>query len=113
MMSEDSQPETIPPLLRPPKPEETQVFYPKEQTDKKLIAGILAIVLGSFGEQKFFLVYTQQGILMLVGGVIGFFPCGFPAVPIEIVGMIEGILYLTKTDAEFVRTYLIGRREWF
>jgi hypothetical protein len=29
------------------------------------------------------------------------------------IGLIEGIIYLTKTDEDFVRTYVDGRKEWF
>lgn len=87
--------------------------YSKEQTDKKIIAGVLAIVLGAFGVHKLFLGYTVEGITMLVIGLAGFLLCGFPTMAVGIVGLIEGILYLTKTDSEFVETYLIGRKTWF
>jgi len=30
-----------------------------------------------------------------------------------LIGLIEGILYLTKSDEEFVRIYVDGRKEWF
>jgi hypothetical protein len=30
-----------------------------------------------------------------------------------LIGLIEGIIYLTKSDAEFVKTYVENRREWF
>jgi hypothetical protein len=30
-----------------------------------------------------------------------------------IIGLIEGILYLTKTDEEFVRLYVDGQKMWF
>lgn len=30
-----------------------------------------------------------------------------------ILGLIEGILYLTKSDTEFVSTYVVGRKGWF
>ena len=30
-----------------------------------------------------------------------------------VIGIIEGIIYLTKTDDEFLRIYVDGRREWF
>jgi hypothetical protein len=30
-----------------------------------------------------------------------------------IIGLIEGIIYLTKTDAEFVATYITSKKEWF
>jgi hypothetical protein len=29
------------------------------------------------------------------------------------IGLIEGILYLTKTDAEFTEQYVRGSRNWF
>jgi len=31
----------------------------------------------------------------------------------HIIGLIEGIIYLCKSDEEFVRTYVDGRKEWF
>jgi hypothetical protein len=31
----------------------------------------------------------------------------------HIIGLIEGIVYLTKTDDEFVRVYVDGSKEWF
>ena len=30
-----------------------------------------------------------------------------------IIGLIEGILYLTKSDEEFVATYVNGKKGWF
>ena len=30
-----------------------------------------------------------------------------------IIGIIEGIIYLTKSDEEFVRTYIYGHKGWF
>lgn len=50
---------------------------------------------------------------MLVISLVGGFLCGFPAAAVAIVGLIEGILYLTKPDEEFVVTYVTGRRPWF
>lgn len=29
------------------------------------------------------------------------------------IGMIEGIIYLTKTDADFEKTYIIDKKGWF
>jgi hypothetical protein len=38
----------------------------------------------------------------------------FVASPVmHIIALIEGIIYLTKSDEEFVRTYVDGRKEWF
>ncbi len=87
--------------------------YPKEQTEKKLIAGIMAIVLGSFGVHKFYLGYTTEGVFMLIVGILGFLTCGILTLPVAVIGIMEGIKYLTKSDEEFVETYVIGRKPWF
>jgi TM2 domain-containing membrane protein YozV len=84
----------------------------------KIAAGLLAIFLGGFGIHKFYLGYTTPAVIMLVAGVIGF--CGsFLLLPLllliatSIVGFIEGIIYLTKSDAEFEQIYVQGTRDWF
>lgn len=74
--------------------------------DKKIVAGICAIVLGWAGVHKFILGYTTEGIIQLV---IGLLTCGLS----NIIGIVEGIIYLTKSDEEFVRTYIQGRKGWF
>jgi TM2 domain-containing membrane protein YozV len=79
--------------------------YPKAQPEnKKIIAGVLAIVLGGLGIHKFILGYTQEGIIQLLIGLCGI---GY------IIGIIEGIIYLTKTDEEFYQTYQVGKKGWF
>ena len=30
-----------------------------------------------------------------------------------VIGVIEGILYLTKSQSEFEQTYVVNKREWF
>jgi TM2 domain-containing membrane protein YozV len=62
--------------------------------------------LGVFGVHKFILGYTTEGLIQLV---IGIFTCGIGS----IVGLIEGIIYLTKSDEDFVRTYVQNKRGWF
>ena len=39
--------------------------------------------------------------------------CGLAGVVTHIIGLIEGIIYLAKSDEEFVRIYVDGRKEWF
>lgn len=78
--------------------------------DKKIVAGILAILLGSLGVHKFILGYTTEGIIMLAISVVS---CGILAVVPSIIGIIEGIMYLTKSDEEFVRTYIQSKKGWF
>jgi TM2 domain-containing membrane protein YozV len=74
--------------------------------DKKIIAGILGILVGSLGIHKFILGYTTEGIIQIAITIV---TCGVGGV----VGLIEGIIYLTKSDEEFVRTYIQNKRGWF
>ena len=76
------------------------------QQNKKLVAGILGILLGGFGIHKFILGYTKEGIIQII---ITIFTCGLGS----IIGLIEGIVYLTKTDEEFMQIYQVGRKGWF
>lgn len=75
--------------------------------NKKIVAGILAIVLGSLGIHKFYLGYTIAGLIMLLLCAMSFGSLS------SIIGLIEGILYLTKSDEEFAATYINGNRGWF
>jgi TM2 domain-containing membrane protein YozV len=74
--------------------------------DKKITAGILGILVGGLGIHKFVLGYTNEGIIQIV---ISVFTCGAGG----IIGLIEGIIYLTKSDEEFVRTYIQNKKGWF
>lgn len=74
--------------------------------EKKIVAGILGIVAGSFGIHKFILGYTTEGIIQII---ITFVTCGIGG----IIGLIEGIIYLTKSDEDFVRTYIQNKKGWF
>jgi TM2 domain-containing membrane protein YozV len=90
-----------------------QPAYPGSMTDwkaqgadKKLTAGICGILLGGFGVHKFILGYSTEGIIQIV---ITLVTCGAGS----IIGLIEGIIYLTKSDEEFVQTYIQNKRGWF
>ncbi len=72
---------------------------------KKVPAGIFGILLGGLGIHKFYLGYTNEGILQILLS----FCCGLGG----LIGLIEGIIYLTKSDEEFVKTYQEGRKGWF
>ncbi len=77
---------------------------------KKMAAGICGILLGALGIHKFIIGATTPGIIMLCVSVIS---CGFASPIMSIIGIIEGIIYLTKSDEEFNQTYLIGKKGWF
>lgn len=62
----------------------------------KTVAGILAILLGSLGVHKFYLDKTTMGIIYIVltcTAVLAFIPA--------ILGLIEGITYLTQNEHNF------------
>ena len=75
------------------------------QENKKVLAGILAIVIGSLGVHKFILGYTQEGIIQIVANIC---TCGIAS----IIPFIEGILYLFMSDKQFDDTYVFGRKPW-
>ncbi len=83
------------------------------QDNKKILAGILGILLGWLGVHKFILGYNKEGAIMAVVGIVGWFLCGIPTMIVSIVGLVEGIMYLTKSDEEFYNTYQVGKKPWF
>jgi len=89
----------------------------ESRASARIPAGIFAILLGWLGIHKFILGYTGTGVTMLLISVaIPCVTCGmgfFATWAMGVIGLIEGIIYLTKSDAEFVRIYVEGRREWF
>jgi TM2 domain-containing membrane protein YozV len=78
--------------------------------DKKVAAGVCGILLGALGIHKFILGYTKEGVIMLLISVL---TLGLAAFITGIIGLIEGIIYLTKSDEEFVATYVTNKKGWF
>jgi TM2 domain-containing membrane protein YozV len=65
----------------------------EKKTEKsKMVAVLLAILLGGLGIHKFYLGNTKLGIVYLV-----FFWTAIPA----IIGLVEGIMMAMMPDAEF------------
>ena len=83
---------------------------PVPADNKKLVAGILAIILGVFGVHKFILGYQKEGLIMLLVTIL---TCGIGGAVVSIIGLIEGIIYLTKTDEEFYQMYQVNKKTWF
>lgn len=83
------------------------------QTKSRVTAGVLGILLGGLGIHKFYLGYTTEGLIMLGVWLLGFLFASIPSWGVWIVGLVEGIIYLTKSDAEFNDIYIVHRREWF
>ena len=90
----------------------------QSKENKKLIAGLLALFVGYLGIHKFILGYNKEGVILLVGFVIGLltycFLIGiFIIMAVAIVTFIEGIIYLTKSDEDFYQTYQVNKKAWF
>lgn len=62
----------------------------------RLTAGLLALLLGGFGAHKFYLNSNVSGVIRLI-----FFWTWIPA----IIGVFDGIIFLTMEDDDFNRKY--------
>ena len=81
-----------------------------EISNKKLAAGLTGIFLGAFGVHKFILGYTKPAIIMLA---VSLLTCGVGYFVFQVIGIIEGVVYLMKSNAEFETEYLDGQKDWF
>lgn len=79
----------------------------------KIVAGVLAILLGSLGVHKFYLGYTGAGVVMLACSLLGWMLFFIPNGIVGMIALIEGLIYVTRSDEEFHQRYEIGRRTWF
>ena len=77
---------------------------PDSGNSNKVLIGVLAILLGGLGVHRFMLGDTTGGIIRLALGL-----CGIGSV----IGLIEGVIYLTKSDEEFQKIYVEGKKAWF
>ncbi|UII81199.1 TM2 domain-containing protein [Flagellimonas sp. CMM7] len=86
--------------------------------NKKILTGVLAIILGSLGVHKFMLGYNKEGFILLGVSIVAYvLSCVgigllFVWIP-SVIGLVEGIIYLTKSDDEFYNTYQVGKKPWF
>ncbi|WP_296380226.1 NINE protein [Winogradskyella sp.] len=95
-----------------------EAFNSASGDNKKVLAGVLGIILGWAGVHKFILGYNKEGFILLgifllsiplTCVIIGAFTIYIPM----IIGLVEGIIYLTKSDEEFYNTYQAGKKPWF
>jgi TM2 domain-containing membrane protein YozV len=85
----------------------------------RLTAAIFALLFGGLGVHKFYLGRTGTGLTMLLltlGGIpLGFLTCGLGFIlpgAMHLIALIEGIMYLSKTDEQFYNEYIVGGRSW-
>ncbi len=109
----------------------SSAHVPADIPQKKLIAGLLAIVLGSLGAHKFYLGMNTPGLIMLgvnigvwvVALVLGLITLGLGLIitlplaglisgAVGLLGLVEGVLYLTRSDEDFYAQYVLGKKPW-
>ncbi len=87
------------------------------ESKNKMAAGLLAIFLGGLGIHKFYLGFTGPGLVFLLVNTVGWFVTwmllGIPNFALAVIALIEGIIYLTKSDEEFEQMYVIDKKQWF
>jgi TM2 domain-containing membrane protein YozV len=98
---------------------ETDNALIREAASSKIAAGICGILIGGLGVHKFLIGATGAGLIMLLttlfGWLFALLTCGVTLLApliMWVIGMIEGIIYLTKSDEDFYRTYVIEKRAW-
>jgi TM2 domain-containing membrane protein YozV len=80
----------------------------------KIAAGLLGIFLGALGIHKFYLGYSKEGVIMLLITLVSFIPTfGLGPAAVGLIGFIEGIIYLVKSDEDFAQTYIQNHKGWF
>ena len=79
-----------------------------------IVAALLAFFGGMFGMHKFYLGYNKAAFTMLAVTVIGgIITLGLAGAVVWVIAIIEGVIYLTKTQSEFDKVYVRGQRDWF
>jgi TM2 domain-containing membrane protein YozV len=104
LLSRRMSPPKPPPLTAVPRPSSSDLLA------LKIAAGICGVLLGTFGVHKFVLGLRGPGMTMLLLTLCTF---GIAAVALYPIGVIEGIIYLAKSEDEFYRDYLVDKRGWF
>lgn len=83
----------------------------------KMAAGLLGIFLGGLGIHKFYLGFTGPGLVFLLVNTVGFAITWLflfiPNIVLGVIGLVEGIIYITKTDEEFEQQYVVEKKQWF
>lgn len=79
------------------------VPLPGQERKQRVLAGILAFLLGWLGVHRFYLGYHTIAAVQLTLGIAGIFTCGVTTVAAWIWAIIDGVQILTgaiRTDAQ-------------
>jgi TM2 domain-containing membrane protein YozV len=87
-------------------PSTPQPPIPPDVNSTKILCGVMGIILGGLGVHRFILGDTPGGLWRILITVV---TCGVGS----LIGFVEGIIYLTKSDQDFYQTYMLGKKAWF
>lgn len=80
----------------------------------RVAAALFAFFLGAFGVHKFYLGCNRAGFSMLgltiIGGLLTF---GVAVIVSQAIAMMEGVIYLSRSQTQFQRIYVASQRDWF
>lgn len=80
----------------------------------KIFTAFLALLFGGYGIHKFYLGYFKEGfIVFLLCYASMILNIHFIYTIMCIIGIIEGIIYITKSDNEFYNLYVKNYKGWF
>ena len=79
----------------------------------RTVAAILALLFGAFGAHMFYIGNMQSALIRLGVSLLGFVVLGVGTIAMGIIAFVEAIIYFTKTDADFKRIYVLGKKGWF
>lgn len=90
------------PPYTPPQPE-PDVFANGPSGKSRGVAGLLAIFLGALGVHYFYVGKTMPGVVFLLVTLLS---CGFIGFVCGIISIVQGIIMLTGTQADFEAKYV-------
>ena len=86
----------------------------KRRIPSGLVAAFMALFGGVIGMHKFYLGYPGAGMAMiLTSAAASALGVNVVAIMVAVVGIVEGLIYLIRSDDDFLRIYVLGRRPWF
>ncbi len=75
----------------------------------RIVAGLLAIFLGSYGVHHFYLGNNRTGVIFLLCTLVGWILIFIPPIVVWVISIVQGIRYLTSTDEDFERNFVPNR----
>lgn len=79
----------------------------------RLVAGLLALFLGTIGIHKFYMGYNKAGLTMLLVSVFGAILLLIPTLVMAVIAFCEAITYLATPEEDWRQRYVVNQKPWF